>query len=131
MKSIEDIEKLSLDALMNIADDESVEVPCRTGLVCEAAAYAADAGSSGHDAGRSRLVWSLAGVAAAACIAVALVLHPAAPEDTFDDPYLAYAELERTLSLIADKMDRGVEIASSAEPLFDMTEDIMNKINSK
>jgi len=39
---------------------------------------------------------------------------PQEPKDTFDDPMLAYAELERTLNYISSKMDKGRDIATRA-----------------
>ncbi len=62
----------------------------------------------------------LATTTAAACLAVFLTVRNQ-PKDTFDDPHLAYAELEKTFSYISSKVDKGLEIASEAEPVFTKT----------
>ena len=51
------------------------------------------------------------------------------PEDTFTDPYLAYAQLEETFAMISSKMDKGLSIAQEAETVIAKTNEIMEKIN--
>ena len=82
--------------------------------------------------GTARHVWrrvALAAVPAAAAVALVLAF-PGDKElkDTFDDPYLAYAEVEKTFNKISDKMSMGVEIASEARPVVDLPAEIYNKI---
>ena len=51
---------------------------------------------------------------------------------TFDDPLLAYAELEKTFSYISSKVDRGLDLASAAEPALEKTAGaISNTFNLK
>lgn len=51
-----------------------------------------------------------------ACAALAaLLIVPSRPKDTFSDPEVAYAELEKTFSYISQKIDKGAEIAGKAE----------------
>lgn len=57
----------------------------------------------------------LSAVALAAGIALIFTLGRPVPKDTFDDPRLAYAEVEKTFSRISQKMDVGVKIAREAE----------------
>lgn len=61
------------------------------------------------------LAWAVPAVAAA-CVALIVALPSPRPKDTFDDPQLAYAELERTFAMIAQKIDKGAELAIKAEP---------------
>lgn len=62
---------------------------------------------------RTVLRWAVPAFAAAA---LALLLAvPSRPKDTFNDPALAYAEVERTFAYISQKIDKGVEIAAKAE----------------
>lgn len=153
MKSIEDIERMSLDELERIADDKSVKVPESLRENVESALMARailDEGMgkealqdfSGATSGRNeeagaegtlprirclRPVHKIAFAisAAAACVAITLAV-PRRPKDTFDDPLLAYAELEKTFSYISTKMGKGMEIASEARPALEKTERIFN-----
>ena len=43
------------------------------------------------------------------------------PKDTFDDPLMAYAQMEQVFGFISEKMNTGMEIANIAEPVFDKT----------
>lgn len=62
---------------------------------------------------------------ALACAALAAVLViPRNPKDTFDNPELAYAELERTFALISQKIDMVSEIASKSEAPFETIKNI-------
>ena len=64
--------------------------------------------------------------------AAALVLVPhGGPKDTFDDPYLAYAEVEKAFQTISEKMSAGVEIAREARTVSETTQNILDKIQSK
>ena len=120
MKHIEDIEKMSMEELINIAEDMPVEVPddldknISEAIMAQAAL--ADIPKSAQTV--RRLI--LATTAAAACLTVFTTVRNQ-PKDTFDDPHLAYAELENTFSYISSKVDKGLEIASEAEPVFTKT----------
>ena len=55
------------------------------------------------------------GTAAAAALAVGLILPgPNRLRDTYDDPALAYAEVEKALGRIAEKMQYGAEVVSDS-----------------
>ena len=117
MKSIDEISRLSAEDLERIALDESIPVPEElSGKVQEALARA-DA-----NARTRRLRWILpsTGIAAAAAIllAVGLTRNPE-PKDTFDDPYLAYAEVERVFSKISGTVAYGAEKVSQSEQTLD------------
>lgn len=126
MKTLEEIEKLDFSQLEAYAADRSVEAP--TDLMDKIkAAGLAQAMNSGN---RKKIIpsaWrpALAGaLAAAAGLAIVLSI-PRQPEDTFDDPRLAYAELERTFDLISSKVDKGLELAGEAGPIIEKTNDIL------
>ena len=126
MKRIEEVRDLNIGDLERIADDSSVEIP--EGLD-DRVLSAIIASSADSTAPRGRNIWKiLPGVAAAgiaACLAIMFAMSDQ-PKDTFDDPRLAYAELERAMSLISSKMERGMEIAAEAAPAIEMTDRIMN-----
>lgn len=135
MKHLEEIEKLSLEELERIADDESISVPENIGRkACTGIMAEVCAGEQRKTiAGRRKLVFSFTGLAGAAAIAILAVMlfRPAEPQDTFDDPRLAYAEIEKTLSYISDKMKTGVDRVETASRVFDKPDRIIEKINRK
>lgn len=89
---------------------------------------------AGYSGGR-RLRWlPLAGIAAAAAIALLLVLPRAsdAPlRDTYDDPELAYAQVEETFKMISSKMAGGVALAAESGKQAGKPAQIIDKINRK
>lgn len=67
---------------------------------------------------RRALKWTAPAVAAAA--AAALLLLPDSPKDTFDDPALAYAEVEKAFAYMSQKIEEGTDIAAKAEEPVEM-----------
>ena len=67
---------------------------------------------------------------AAGLAAVVLIHHDGSGklQDTFEDPYLAYAQVEATFQKISDKMAIGVDIAAKAEQTAEKPMEIINKI---
>lgn len=43
------------------------------------------------------------------------------PEDTFDDPYMAYAELEKAFAAISDSVGRGRKMVAESDAIIDRT----------
>lgn len=128
MKSIDKISMMSLEELETISNDTSIEVP--EGLnkdienVLEAESVYAD--STRHS---STIPYAVIGTlgAAAASAAIVLSLNPQ-PKDTFDDPALAYAQLQETFSYINSKSTKALGLASeSLEKIDEMTEIINSK----
>ncbi|MBO4434427.1 MAG: hypothetical protein J5769_03110 [Bacteroidales bacterium] len=76
------------------------------------------------------LPYSAAAAAAVAAVFIGLNLT-GRPKDTFDDPYLAYAQVEAAFRTISDKMSVGVEYAVEARELSEKPASIMNKIQGK
>lgn len=120
MKHIEDIEKMSVEELISIAEDMPVEVPDDLDKNISEALMAQTALADIPKSAQTVRRLLYATTAAAACLAVFLTVR-SQPKDTFDDPHLAYAELEKTFSYISSKVDKGLEIASEAEPVFTKT----------
>ena len=122
MKSIDEITRLSAEDLERISLDESIPVPEELSARVQAAV-------------RKPARWALpAGIAAAVAtlLAVGLTLtRNPEPVDTFDDPYLAYAEVEKAFQTISDKMSDGMQIARKAGSAAEMPQNILNKIQEK
>ena len=117
MKTIEEIEKLSLDELERISLDESIPVP--SGLEERIGIPAMQ--------GRRRMLLRIAGIAASLVLigGLALTLKPKPLQDTFDDPALAYAQVEKALLKVSGEMEIGVNsVAKSADILRKPTEAI-------
>ncbi len=109
MKNIDEITRLTADDLERISLDESIPVPEElSGKVQQAVR------------GRT-LRWAVpTGVAAAIAVllAVGLTRNPE-PKDTFDDPYLAYAEVEKVFSKISGTVAYGADKLSESEATLD------------
>ena len=116
MKSIDEISRLSAEDLERISLDESIPVPEELSARVQAAVRAAD-----RQAQRRR--WVLpAGIAAAVAtlVAVGLTLtRNPEPMDTFDDPYLAYAEVEKVFAKISGTVAYDAEKVSQSEQTLD------------
>ena len=116
MKTIDEITRLSAEDLERISLDESIPVPEELSGKVREAVQAAD-----RQAQRRR--WALpAGIAAAVAVLVAVGLtltwNPE-PKDTFDDPYLAYAEVEKVFSKISGAVAYGAEKVNESEQTLD------------
>ena len=105
MKNIDEITRLTADDLERISLDKSITVPEELSRKVQQAVR-----------GRT-LRWAVpTGVAAAIAVllAVGLTRNPE-PKDTFDDPYLAYAEVEKVFSKISDTVTYGADKISESE----------------
>lgn len=140
MKDINEIERLSPEDLERIASDTSVRVPSDLKASLEALAGAAEFAQPEETpiqaepvvrrAGIFRpLLWGIPAVAAA-LVAAVLVFRsvPKEPEDTFSDPYLAYAEVQKAFGQISQKGEAAATIAGNAVPVMEKTEDLLNRI---
>lgn len=130
MKRLEDIEKLSMLDLDKIAADESIKVPESLKRDIAITARALEMISKDdeettrviHKPSKKRFAIFSYPAAAVAVIAVGMSLtFRNTPKDTFDDPMLAYAQMEQVFGFISEKMNTGIAIASAAEPAFDKT----------
>jgi hypothetical protein len=125
MKTLEEIERLSLEELEQEATRAAAPVPdglqerLRQTLAARELA----------DAARPRPTrWiPYASLAVAAAAAAVIALPQRGPKDTFDDPRLAYAEVEKVFRTISDKMNEGVELVREAEASAEIPQNILNK----
>lgn len=125
MKELETIEKLTDAQLEQIADNPDVKMPDSLrdtlSLICA---------EDMQEKPRKRFpLWAPVAVAAAIVAGVFIFTTPKQPQDSFNDPYLAYAEVERTFALMSDKMDRGLQTAGKAVPVIQKTDEIIERLS--
>lgn len=133
MKSIEDINKISFDDLEHIADDSSIAAPSGLEKKVEDALLAS---MMIEQAQRKRTLWrkpiSYALVPGLVALGLALTVLLQPPEDklidTYDNPQLAYSEVEKTLVYISSCINKGLDIASVAAEEFEEPKKAMDRI---
>jgi len=130
MKRIGDIGRIGSEELERIASDKTVPVPdgldkkiVRTAKVLELlnGTQTVETPSKRN----RRIILFPSAAAAAAVIAVICSLSARVPRDTYDDPAIALASMERTFTYISEKLNYGAGIASSAEPVFQQTINVL------
>ena len=124
MKTIDEIEKLSLDDLERISLDESIPVPV-------------DLESNL----RSKGIWShkltgrVVGIAASLIIiggiGFAWLNRDKPLEDTFDDPALAYAMLEKTLMGFSDSVEVSVKSVEKSRDILRKPTEVFRAVNDE
>lgn len=133
MKSIGDIERLSAEELERNAGKLMTEVPegledrLLAGMAVSGCQDDADAPSR-----RRKILWvsSIAGVAAAAAVVLAVVPERGGRlEDTFDDPMLAYAEVEKAFAYISDRIRPGVEKIGEASRMLEHSGEMFERVS--
>lgn len=131
MKRIEDIEKMSLEELEAAASETRVAVPEGLEDRIRASLAAKSAVEEKTLAEKNRRGWiPYASVAVAASLATAFVIYrieDSRLKDTYNDPYLAYAQVEDAFRMISDKMAVGMDLASKADETAEKTIEIINK----
>ncbi len=109
---------MSLEELLAASSDETVRIP--EGFM--------DRVENGYKSiKRRRTVRFISAAAALALIAgIGFSLVENEPEDTFDDPQLAYAELEKAFARISDGIGRGVAMAEDSQRIIERTTEVFN-----
>lgn len=124
MKSVKDIENMSLEQLEAVSMDESIKVPegFAERMKDEVGILERLTEDEPQKAGRVRTL-RIASIAAAVAILAGVgfgVLRwQNEPKDTFDDPYLAYAELEKAFAKVSDGMQKGLAMVEESEAAMD------------
>ena len=106
MKRIEDIETMTTQDLLRIGADNNISLPEDLSVSLPR---------------KARWHWSMA-AAAALVIGLggwALSRPSAAPQDTFEDPYLAYAAVEKALGKMSATVQNTAGKVARAETLID------------
>ena len=118
---------MSLEELIAVSSDEATAVPEgfaeRIGKQVEAHKIARDLENDADRTRTARWIGAAAAVTLLAGTALGIVNWQNRPKDTFDDPYLAYAELEKAFATMSEGLQKGIAMA-------DKSEDIMGKATS-
>lgn len=134
MKSYKEMERMDFGELERISEDTGIKAPegfarrLENGLV--GLAVSAE-GYRRKEGRRWNVAFSVAGAALAAVCLLVAVGRFSSPKDTFDDPLLAYAQMEKSFSLISEKMNKGAALASEVVPAMNKPKEIIDKINRK
>jgi hypothetical protein len=121
--------------LERIASDESVKVPDSLNHDIAVTARALEISSKEDDKSqennvfhkRYRKILKMISYPAAAVAIITIGMGISfqdsitTPKDTFDDPKLAYQQMEQVFGFISEKMNAGLAIADAAEPVIDKT----------
>lgn len=129
MKRIEDIEMMTPEELEKAALQEDIRVPEGLRGRMEAAIAAKELTAERKRPSRAWLPYAaLAAAAAIAAVAVIPGRRSTELRDSFDDPYLAYAQVEATFRTISDKMAIGADLAAKAGETAEMPVQIIKNI---
>ena len=131
MKSVNDIEKLSLEDLERISLDESIEVPAdlESRILGRAISHSWFNRYFGRTS--AKVISIAASIAIVAGISLALLNRPKPLQDTFDDPLLAYAAVEEALNKMASTVEVGVNSVAMGEEILRKPGEVIQSINNK
>lgn len=116
MKSIKDIEQITAKELEAISMDEKILVP-----------HDLDHKILSGIRSRKRTVYGMVGIAAAVTLIVTglgISILNNEPKDTFDNPYLAYAELEKAFATMSEGMKKGMNMVETSESVIKKSTEI-------
>ena len=121
MKSIKEIEDMSLEELERASLDERTAVPEgfaeRIRASVDAQSIIDEITEDPHR--MVRIVGAAASVAVLAGVGLGIARWQNEPKDTFDDPYMAYAELEKAFATMSGGVQKALAMAEESEAALD------------
>lgn len=131
MKSLKEIEDISLEELDAASQDEAITVPEGFRQRLEAELDAQDKLETMKEEPRKIRLVPVIGVAASVLLLIGIGLGIARwqsePKDTFTDPYLAYAELEKAFSTMSEGMNKALAMADKSETIIDRATSVFSE----
>ena len=131
MKSLKEIEDISLEQLEAVSQDEAITVPEGFRQRLEAELDAQDKLETMKEEPRKIRLAPVIGVAASVLLLIGIGLGIARwqsePKDTFTDPYLAYAELEKAFSTMSEGMNKALAMADKSETIIDRATSVFSE----
>ena len=123
MKSIKEIENMSQEELERASLDERTAVPEgfaeRVRASVDAQSIIDEITEDPHHGRMVRIVGAAASVAVLAGIGFGIARWQNEPKDTFDDPYMAYAELEKAFATMSGGVQKALAMAEQSEAALD------------
>ncbi len=123
MKTLEEISRLSAEDLERISVDESIPVPEELSGRVQAAVGRKETDAlkptraSARKYGAS--VFAVAAAISLFALGAVFLNRERTPKDTFDDPYLAYAEVEKAFAKITGTVSYGASKIAESETTLD------------
>ena len=139
MKKIEEIEKMDLKELESISKDTTIKVPesLESDLKLNYAAAKAISkvlDKDSHERKTLRKSRWIASIAASfilvAGLGIAFAVHQSSPRDTYDDPMLAYAELNKVFTKASKTMNYGNSKVEKVQEKVEHPIELLNKLNN-
>jgi hypothetical protein len=131
MKSLKEIEDISLEELDAVSQDEAITVPEGFRQRLEAELDAQNKLETMKEEPRKIRLVPVIGVAASVLLLIGIGLGIARwqsePKDTFTDPYLAYAELEKAFSTMSEGMNKALAMADKSETIIDRATSVFSE----
>lgn len=131
MKSLKEIEDISLEQLDAVSQDEAITVPEGFRQRLEAELDAQNKLETMKEEPRKIRLVPVIGVAASVLLLIGIGLGIARwqsePKDTFTDPYLAYAELEKAFSTMSEGMNKALAMADKSETIIDRATSVFSE----
>lgn len=131
MKSLKEIEDISLEQLEAVSQDEAITVPEGFRQRLEAELDAQNKLETMKEEPRKIRLAPVIGVAASVLLLIGIGLGIARwqsePKDTFTDPYLAYAELEKAFSTMSEGMNKALAMADKSETIIDRATSVFSE----
>lgn len=131
MKSLKEIEDISLEQLEAVSQDEAIAVPEGFRQRLEAELDAQNKLETMKEEPRKIRLAPVIGVAASVLLLIGIGLGIARwqsePKDTFTDPYLAYAELEKAFSTMSEGMNKALAMADKSETIIDRATSVFSE----
>ena len=121
MKTLEEISRLSAEDLERISVDESIPVPEELSGRVQAAVGKKETDSlqPARSSARRYSVFAVAAAISLFALGAVFLNRERTPKDTFDDPYLAYAEVEKAFAKITGTVSYGASKISESETTLD------------
>ena len=126
---------MSLEQLEAVSMDESITVPYGFAARMKENADAAVTaglltGNESEGQGRRKVVRYVAAAASVVImvgVGYGIAQWQSQPKDTFDDPYLAYAEVEKAFEKISSSINRSLAIAGETEQVIEKATSVFSE----
>ena len=117
--SLEQLEAVSMDESIAVPDGFAIRLKENLGAA-ETIGLLTENESGSQSAGKmARYAAAAASVAILAGAGLGIARWQSEPKDTFDDPYMAYAELERAFATMSGGVQKALAMAEESEAALD------------